>query len=117
MAPASSRSAPSAPTDQPSPVSAKRQFGSTRCKRASAAARRRPPPSQPRPLGRTTAMTSAAKAPAGETPAARQKRVWDKSAPSYDKQIAFFEKIQFGGGREWLGERAHSHVLEVAIGT
>jgi ubiquinone/menaquinone biosynthesis C-methylase UbiE len=54
---------------------------------------------------------------AGETPAARQKRVWDKSAPSYDKQIAFFEKIQFGGGREWLGERAHGRVLEVAIGT
>jgi hypothetical protein len=34
-----------------------------------------------------------------ETPADRQKRVWDKSAPSYDRQIAFFEKIQFGGGR------------------
>ena len=39
-------------------------------------------------------MTSTAKARAGETPAARQKRVWDKAAPSYDKQIAFFEKIQ-----------------------
>ena len=62
-------------------------------------------------------MTSAATRRAGETPAARQKRVWDKSAPSYDKQIAFFEKIQFGGGREWLGERAHGRVLEVAIGT
>lgn len=36
---------------------------------------------------------------------------------SYDKQIAFFEKIWFGGGRDWLGERAHSRVLEVAIGT
>jgi ubiquinone/menaquinone biosynthesis C-methylase UbiE len=43
--------------------------------------------------------------------------VWDKSAPSYDKQIAVFEKIQFGGGREWLGERACGRVLEVAIGT
>jgi ubiquinone/menaquinone biosynthesis C-methylase UbiE len=52
-----------------------------------------------------------------ETPAARQKRVWDKSAPSYDRQIATFEKIQFGGGREWLGKRAHGRVLEVAIGT
>ena len=62
-------------------------------------------------------MTSAARAPAGETEAARQKRVWDKAAPSYDKQIAFFEKIQFSGGREWLGERAHGRVLEVAIGT
>src|SRR5215510_8871118 len=62
-------------------------------------------------------MTSAAKARTGETPTARQKRVWDKSAPGYDKQIAFFEKIQFGGGREWLGERAHGRLLEIAIGT
>ena len=56
-------------------------------------------------------MTSTAKARTGETPAARQKRVWDKAAPSYDKQIAFFEKIQFSSGREWLGERAHGRVV------
>ena len=62
-------------------------------------------------------MTSTDKPRVGETPAARQKRVWDKSAPSYDKQIAFFEKTWFGGGREWLGQRAHSRILEVAIGT
>ena len=62
-------------------------------------------------------MTPAAKAKACPTPAARQKQVWDKAAPSYDKQIAFFEKIQFAGGREWLGERARGRVLEVAIGT
>jgi ubiquinone/menaquinone biosynthesis C-methylase UbiE len=52
-----------------------------------------------------------------ETPTARQRRVWDKVAPSYDKQIAFFERIQFGGGREWVGSRASGSVLEVAIGT
>jgi ubiquinone/menaquinone biosynthesis C-methylase UbiE len=62
-------------------------------------------------------MTSTAKARACETPTARQKRVWDKSAPGYDKQIAFFEKALFGGGREWLGERAHGRILEVAVGT
>lgn len=44
-------------------------------------------------------------------------RAWEKTAPSYDKQIAFFEKIQFGGGREWLGARAQGRVLDVAIGT
>jgi ubiquinone/menaquinone biosynthesis C-methylase UbiE len=48
---------------------------------------------------------------------ARQRRVWDKSAPSYDKQIAFFEKVWFGGGREWLGERTRGRILEVGIGT
>jgi ubiquinone/menaquinone biosynthesis C-methylase UbiE len=62
-------------------------------------------------------MTSTAKARACPTPAARQKQVWDKAAPGYDKQIAFFEKIQFAGGREWLGARARGRVLEVAIGT
>jgi ubiquinone/menaquinone biosynthesis C-methylase UbiE len=62
-------------------------------------------------------MTSTAKAGTPESPTARQKRVWDKSAPSYDKQISFFEKIWFTGGREWLGERAQGQVLEVAIGT
>jgi ubiquinone/menaquinone biosynthesis C-methylase UbiE len=62
-------------------------------------------------------MTSTARARTCPTPTARQKQVWDKAAPGYDKQIAFFEKIQFAGGREWLGARAHGRVLEVAIGT
>jgi ubiquinone/menaquinone biosynthesis C-methylase UbiE len=52
-----------------------------------------------------------------ETPAAKQRRVWDKSAPGYDKQIAFFEKVWVTGGREWLARRAAGNVLEVAIGT
>ncbi|MER6591382.1 methyltransferase domain-containing protein [Micromonospora purpureochromogenes] len=62
-------------------------------------------------------MTGTAKAKTSDTPTARQKRVWDKTAASYDKQIAFFEKLQFSGGREWLGERARGRILEVAIGT
>jgi ubiquinone/menaquinone biosynthesis C-methylase UbiE len=56
-------------------------------------------------------------AKACETPTAKQRRVWDKAAPGYNEQIAFFEKVWFGGGREWIGERAHGRVLEVAIGT
>ena len=44
-------------------------------------------------------------------------RVYEKTANSYDRQMAFFEKIQFGGGREWLGRRAQGRVLEVAVGT
>ncbi|MEU2610268.1 class I SAM-dependent methyltransferase [Micromonospora sp. NPDC007271] len=62
-------------------------------------------------------MTNTAKPAGDESPTARQKRVWDKTAPGYDRQIAFFERIWFAGGREWLGERAHGRVLEVAIGT
>jgi ubiquinone/menaquinone biosynthesis C-methylase UbiE len=62
-------------------------------------------------------MTNAAKAKTFPTPAARQKRVWDKAAPGYDRQIAFFERNWFSGGREWLGERARGRILEVAVGT
>lgn len=47
----------------------------------------------------------------------KQRRVWDRYAPSYDRQIAFFERLQFRGGREWLGARVRGRVLEVAIGT
>lgn len=62
-------------------------------------------------------MTCTAKAKTRPTPTARQKQLWDKAAPGYDRQIAFYEKTWFGGGREWLGARARGRVLEVAIGT
>ena len=62
-------------------------------------------------------MTGTADPDGDETPLAKQRRVWDRYAPSYDRQIAFFEKVQFGGGREWLGARARGRVLEVAVGT
>jgi ubiquinone/menaquinone biosynthesis C-methylase UbiE len=52
-----------------------------------------------------------------EDPTVKARRVWDAMAPRYDKEISFFEKIQFGGGREWVCSRATGHVLEVAIGT
>jgi ubiquinone/menaquinone biosynthesis C-methylase UbiE len=52
-----------------------------------------------------------------ESPTERQRRVWDESAPRYDQQIQFLERVWFTGGREWLGQRAHGRVLEVAIGT
>ena len=48
---------------------------------------------------------------------AKARRVWDRAAPGYDRQIALFERLQFGGGREWLGARARGRILEVAIGT
>jgi ubiquinone/menaquinone biosynthesis C-methylase UbiE len=48
---------------------------------------------------------------------AKSRRVWDKAAPSYDRQIAFLERVQFAGGREWLGARARGRILDVAIGT
>jgi ubiquinone/menaquinone biosynthesis C-methylase UbiE len=48
---------------------------------------------------------------------AKQKRVWNKSAPTYDDKIAGAERSLLRGGREWIGSRASGRVLEVAIGT
>ncbi len=38
-------------------------------------------------------------------------------APRYDKDIAFFERILFGAGREWVCAQAAGRVLEIAVGT
>jgi ubiquinone/menaquinone biosynthesis C-methylase UbiE len=45
------------------------------------------------------------------------RRYYDKSAPRYNRQISFFERILFGGGREWVCSRAEGDVLEIAVGT
>lgn len=42
---------------------------------------------------------------------------WDKYAPRYDRDIGFFDRVQFGGGREWVCSQATGDVLEVAVGT
>ena len=47
----------------------------------------------------------------------KARRVWDKTAPTYDRQMAGLERVWFTGGREWIGARARGRVLEVAIGT
>jgi ubiquinone/menaquinone biosynthesis C-methylase UbiE len=45
------------------------------------------------------------------------RRVFEKQAPRYDRSIAFWEKVLFGDGREWVCSRAQGEVLEVAVGT
>jgi ubiquinone/menaquinone biosynthesis C-methylase UbiE len=47
----------------------------------------------------------------------RVRKLQDKEAPRYDRQISFFERILFGGGREWVCSQAEGDVLEVAAGT
>jgi ubiquinone/menaquinone biosynthesis C-methylase UbiE len=49
--------------------------------------------------------------------ARRLRRYWDKHAPTYDKQIAFWERRLFDDGRHWVCAQATGEVLEVAIGT
>jgi ubiquinone/menaquinone biosynthesis C-methylase UbiE len=47
----------------------------------------------------------------------RVRALQDKEAPRYDRQISFFERLLFAGGREWVCSRADGDVLELAAGT
>jgi ubiquinone/menaquinone biosynthesis C-methylase UbiE len=47
----------------------------------------------------------------------RVRELQDKEAPRYDRQIRFFERVLFAGGREWVCSRAEGDVLELAAGT
>ncbi|MGW5052053.1 class I SAM-dependent methyltransferase [Actinokineospora sp. NPDC004072] len=42
---------------------------------------------------------------------------WDAYAARYDRDIAFWERLQVGDGREWVCGQASGDVLEVAVGT
>jgi ubiquinone/menaquinone biosynthesis C-methylase UbiE len=47
----------------------------------------------------------------------RVREVQDKHAPGYDRQMGFFERLLFGGAREWACSHMNGEVLEIAIGT
>ncbi len=45
------------------------------------------------------------------------RRIYDRQAGRYDRGIAFFERVLFKGGREWVCAQARGDVLEIAVGT
>jgi ubiquinone/menaquinone biosynthesis C-methylase UbiE len=47
----------------------------------------------------------------------RVRRIQDKEAPRYDRQMGFFDWILFAGGREWACSQVNGEVLELAVGT
>jgi ubiquinone/menaquinone biosynthesis C-methylase UbiE len=47
----------------------------------------------------------------------RARRIWDKQAPRFDRMMGFWEKVLFGGGREWACSQAKGEVLEIAVGS
>lgn len=47
----------------------------------------------------------------------RTRRIYDRTAGRYDRQIKFFERVLFGGGREWACGQARGETLEIAYGT
>ena len=53
----------------------------------------------------------------GEDANERTRRLWDRYAPRYDRQIALSERLLFPDGRAWACSQASGDVLEVAVGT
>jgi ubiquinone/menaquinone biosynthesis C-methylase UbiE len=47
----------------------------------------------------------------------RQRQVWDRRAPSYDRWMGLMDKLLFGDGRAWICSRGSGDVLEVGVGT
>lgn len=47
----------------------------------------------------------------------RVRGIWDRYAPRYDREMRFWERVMFAGGREWACAQATGEVLEVAVGT
>jgi ubiquinone/menaquinone biosynthesis C-methylase UbiE len=53
----------------------------------------------------------------GSDDTAAVRAFYDKTARKYNRQIGFFERVLFGGGREWVCSQAEGDVLEIAAGT
>jgi len=45
------------------------------------------------------------------------RRLQDRAAPHYDREIALVERALLGDGRAWVCGQARGHVLELALGT
>jgi ubiquinone/menaquinone biosynthesis C-methylase UbiE len=56
--------------------------------------------------------------PSRDTPETeRVLRLYEKEAHKYDRQMRFFERLLFAGGREWVCSQAEGEVLEIGLGT
>src|SRR5437764_10779857 len=45
------------------------------------------------------------------------RRHYDENAHKYNRQVAFYERVLFGGARRWVCSQAEGDVLEIAVGT
>ena len=45
------------------------------------------------------------------------RRVFDKFADRYDRQMNFWERLLFPGSRQWAVDQARGRVVEIAVGT
>ena len=44
-------------------------------------------------------------------------RLYEKEAHKYDREMNFFDRLLFAGGREWVCGQAAGEVLEIGVGT
>jgi ubiquinone/menaquinone biosynthesis C-methylase UbiE len=44
-------------------------------------------------------------------------QLYEKEAQKYDRQMNFFDRLLFPGGREWVCGQAEGEVLEIGVGT
>ncbi len=44
-------------------------------------------------------------------------RLYEKEANKYDREMRFFDRLLFAGGREWVCAQAAGDMLEIGIGT
>lgn len=54
---------------------------------------------------------------AGDDATERVRRIWDRQAARFDREMAFWERVLFPGDRAWACGQAEGDVLEVAVGT
>ncbi len=47
----------------------------------------------------------------------RVRRVYEREAGNYDRNVELPGRLLFSGGREWVCARAEGEVLEIALGT
>lgn len=47
----------------------------------------------------------------------RWRRYWDSYAPTYDREMRFWDRVLFRDSRAWACSQATGNVLEVAVGT
>lgn len=47
----------------------------------------------------------------------RVRRIEDRMAPRYDRVMGLWERVLFGGGRDWACSQVRGEVLEIAVGT
>lgn len=54
---------------------------------------------------------------AGDDATERVRRIWDRQAARFDRDMDFWERVLFPGDRAWACGQAEGDVLEVAVGT